>query len=573
MRVGSHLFSARAFWSLFVAGAIISSGVGTVAVAESVATSAPLLGESRDEAIEPNTGGGVPSVRRLTQPQYRSSIAAIFGSDIKVGGLSQPDLRVGLIAVGASQVGITRSGLEQYDAIAHNIANQVVDEKHRGTLVPCAPAKSNRADANCARHTLSKYGRLLLRRPIEAPYLDSLVHIAGERAGVANDFYSGLAVALAGLLVDPDFIFIAERTEKDPAHPDRFRLTGLSKASRLSFLLWNSPPDDVLIDAAERGELHTREGLNHQFERMIASTRFEAGVRAFFSDMLALEDLDSLEKNVAIYPNFSRVIVEDAREQTLRTLVDLLVTQRGDYRDIFTTRSTFMTPALGTIYRVPIAVDEGWTRFRFPEEDPRQGLLVQLSFTALHAQPARSSPTLRGRALRELMLCQKVPDPPGNVDFQKFEERSSDRKLPTMRDRLKAHNGNPVCAGCHKITDPVGFALEKFDGLGQFRSEEQGAAIDTSGTLDGKAFNDAVGLGKALHDNPAATSCLVKNVYTYGVGRGVAPSEKEWLAWLHTQFASHGYQFTELLHEIVTSDGFYGVDMDPVTASLEKVKR
>src|SRR6185503_18624306 len=141
---------------------------------------------------------------------------------------------------------------------------------------------------------------------------------------------------------------------------------------------------------------------------------------------------------------------------------------------------------------------------------------THVSFLASHAHPGRSSATRRGKALRELLLCQPVPLPPPNVDFSVLNDPTSPFK--TARDRVNFHLQNPVCAGCHKITDPMGLALENFDGAGAYRAEEKGQEIDASGAFDGKPFTGAVGLGKALHDNPALTSCLVKRAYSYGSG-------------------------------------------------------
>ena len=247
---------------------------------------------------------------------------------------------------------------------------------------------------------------------------------------------------------------------------------------------------------------------------MLSSPRLETGVRAFFDDMLGFDDFAVLAKDPSIYPAFIADTVQDAREQTLRTIVDHLVTRKLDYRDLFTTRDTFMSPSLATLYGVP--TPPGWTPYEIPEDSPRAGLLTQIAFLASHAHPGRSSPTLRGKALRELLLCQKVPRPPPNVDFSLIEDPKS--TLHTARERLAAHRANPVCAGCHKMTDPIGLALENFDGAGQYRDTERGAPIDASGSLDGQTFTDPAGLAKALHDNPALPTCLVKRAYGYGIG-------------------------------------------------------
>jgi hypothetical protein len=508
---------------------------------------------------EPASSGGPAEIRRLTEDEYRHSIADIFGADIKIIGRIEPDVRVaGLLAVGASNTTITRAGAETYDVLARDIAAQFLDKAQQEKSVPCLPAAADRPDDVCAGKFFAKIGRLILRRPMDQATLDSFVKAAADRTRITGNFYSGLEGSLAGLLVEPEFLFRVENVEPDPTHPGQRRLDGFSKASRLSFLLWDTTPDNALLTAAQTGVLDTQAGLERQVDRMLASPRLEAGVRAFFADMLEFDSFDGLEKSKDIYPRFSRTIAEDAREQTLRTITDHLIDRRGDYRDLFTTRRTFMTRALGKIYRVPVASAQGWEPFAFPDGDFRAGLLSQISFTALHAHPARSSPTLRGRAIREILLCQRVPDPPANVNFSVVEDNKNPN-YKTMRERLTAHRTNPTCAGCHKIMDPIGLGLERFDGLGQYRAEENGAPIDTSGELDGIAFKDAVGLGKALHDDPAAVSCLVNDVYRYASGHTPLPGEKPWMGWLEQGFAADGYSLPELLRRISLSAAFYRV--------------
>jgi hypothetical protein len=508
---------------------------------------------------EPETSGGPTQVRRLTESQYRHTIADIFGADIKVAGRFEPDIRAdGLLAVGAGKVTVTPAGFEQYSAIAQGVALQVVDDKHRDTQVPCRPAAPNAPDDACAGQFFRKTGRLIFRRPLTEDEISEQVGVAHAAAAKLDDFYAGLAYGLTDLLAAPEFLFRIETAESDPGHPGQQHLDAYGKATRLSFLLWDTTPDNELLDAAGRGDLDTRRGLERQVDRMIASPGLEAGVRAFFADMLGFESFDQLAKDSVIYPKFSLKVTNDAKEQTLRTIVDHLIAQHGDYRDLFTTRRTFLTRNLGLVYRVPVETRNGWEPHEFPADDPRAGLLTQIGFLALHAHPGRSSATLRGKAIRELLLCQTVPMPPANVNFAIVQD-TGNPKYRTARDRLTAHRTEPTCAGCHKIIDPIGLGLENFDGAGQLRQQENGAAIDASGTLDGIAFGDAAGLGKALHDDPATASCLVSNAYRYASGRAVAAGEQEWMAWLQQRFAADGYRFPDLLRAIATSDAFYRI--------------
>ena len=504
-----------------------------------------------------------PVVRRITPEQYRAIVANIFGGAVTVDGRFDASLRVdGLLEVGASHVGVSPTGMEQYDIMARSVAEQVMAPKNRNVLLHCEPKVATEPDDGCARQFLSRSGVLLFRRPLEPAELDMYVNVARDAAAEVKDFYAGLSLSLAGMLTAPHFLFVKETLEKKPDRTGTYNIDAFSKASKLSFFLWNSAPDQRLIDLAERGGLDTKNEVAGEAKRMIASRRIEAGVRAFFSDMLQFDSFEDLSKDIVIYPKFSAQVASDAKEQTLKTIVDLLIAQHGDYRDLFTTKKTFLTKSLAAVYKVPLALNvpngspDGWRPYQFAPDDPRGGILVQASFVALHSHPGRSSPTIRGKALRELILCQKVPAPPGNVNFAILQD-TSNPVYKTTRERLTAHRTAPACAGCHKIMDPIGLALEDFDGGGSFRTTENGVSIDTSGELDGENFADAAGLGKAVHDNPAASACLVQRMFSYAMGRTPSRSESTWLERLKAAFAEHNYAIPDLMFEIATSPEFY----------------
>jgi hypothetical protein len=495
-------------------------------------------------------------VRLLSQDQYFNTLHYIFGPSIAVSAHFTPFRRTdGLVATGASVAGVTSGQIDEFQRTAIAVADQIISPEHRSFLVPCAPANEHAADRACATAFVADVGRLLYRRPLTSEQQTRLVDLAGSGATKLGSFYAGLAVAINAMLISPDFLFVTDRYEPDPTRPGKLRLDSYSYATRLSLLLWNAGPDDELIRSAESGEIQTPAGRARQVDRMLASARFETGVRAFFDDMLEFDDLASVSKDASIYPVFSGVTLQDAREQTLRTIVDQLVTRRQDYRNLFTTRETFISPSLAAVLQVP--APPGWTPYTSPADSERVGLLTQISFLAGHAHPGRSSPTRRGKALRELLLCQVVPRPPPNVDFSIVENPKS--TLLTARERLTAHRSNPVCAGCHKVTDPIGLSLENFDGAGQFRETERGAVIDATGSLDGKEFSNAIGLGQALHDHPQLPACLVRRAYSYALGTPVPANDKAALPGLAREFAASGYRFPDLLRTIALSPGFSNV--------------
>lgn len=554
-------------------GRWVIASVAVVAVAAGAFT---FFGSSSND--QKVTSG--PSVtRRLTAEQYRNIIQDVFGGDIDLGGRFEPDLRVdGLLAVGASQVSITAAGMEQYDAMGRAVAAQVVDANHRDMLVPCTPASATASDDKCASEFLSKVGRLLYRRPLTDKQLNAYVTAASEATRITGDFYQGLSLSLAGMLSSPTFLFVEQSVEPDPDRNGDQRLDEFSVASQLSFFLWNSAPDAMLLTAAENGELHTRRGLERQVERMMASPRLEEGVRAFFVDQLRFDEFEVLAKDAMLFPKFSAEAAEDAREQTLRTVLDVVLTRNADYREIFTTRKTFLTPELGAIYQVPIfnngpnGSPDQWQPYEFAADDPRGGILTQVAFTALHSPAGRGSPTLRGKAVREIALCQKVPAPPADVSFTQFEENTA-HGASTARERLAAHATVPSCAGCHKIIDPIGFALENFDGAGEFRTTENSAPIDPSGEVDGIKYEDAGGLGQAIYNNPAAVSCVVDRMTARALGRTPTMGERKWLKTLKADFTESGHRVTALMREIAMSDALYHVGTQPPAREIKPLPR
>lgn len=504
--------------------------------------------------------GQVVSLRRLTESQYRHTIADVFGPDINVGGRFEPIVRPTneLIARAAGESTISPAGFEQFDALARSIADQVFDPAHRALNVSCTPADEKAADARCADQVLAPIGRYLFRRPLTAEERALYVKMAGEATGTAGSFYAGLKFAVASMLVSPDFLYVVESAEPDPERPGELRIDNYSRAARLSFLLWDTTPNEALLAAAERGELTNQAKLTAIATRMVQSPRLESGARAFFTDMLLFEKFDDLSKDQLVFPRFNQDVAAAMPEQMLRTLIDLLVTRKADYREIFTTRRTFINRALGPLYDVHVRETQGWVPYEFAPGDDRAGILGQAGFLSLGAaQTGRSSPTIRGRAIREVLLCQPVPNPPGNVSFDEFEQTANQSK-PTARIRLAAHATNPVCSGCHKITDPIGLSLERFDGIGSPRAMENGAAIDGSGEFEGTRFDTVTGLGHALAASKSSTSCVASRALEYATGRSADASEAM-LAAVEKGFEASKYRFPALMLRIATLPEAYRV--------------
>jgi Protein of unknown function (DUF1592)/Protein of unknown function (DUF1588)/Protein of unknown function (DUF1595)/Protein of unknown function (DUF1585)/Protein of unknown function (DUF1587) len=547
MKEGAQLLIKKASWMCGLAGIGVLTLAGGFAPVAAPAARPPALGEVTPVKV---------ALRRITETQYRHTIADVFGPEIKINSRFEPEKRVDrLLAIGSAQLSLTSSGFEQYFALASSISDQVLGEKQRTVSVPCKPADPTQADDACARLFLKKYGERLFRRPLTESETLARLRTASMGAKRSKDFYAGLRLALTSLLLAPEFLFRVETAEPDPTHPRQYRLDAYTKASRVSFLLWDSAPDQELLAAARSGAIHNQDGLKRQLIRMISSPRFEDGVRAFSTDMLQLDGLENLVKDPAIYPKFNQSVSDSAKEQTLKTMIDLLVRQKRDYRDLFTSNDTFINRPLASVYRIPFPSSSDWAPYTFPQSSERSGFLTQVAFLSLYAHPGSSSPTKRGIKVREVFMCQVTPDPPANVDFSKVQDSSKG----TVRARLLDHMENVGCAVCHRRTDPLGLALEHFDGLGQLRTTENGARIDVSSQLDDVKFEGAQGLGQFLHDDPRVPPCLVRNVYAYGVGRETDAQDEDYLLDQTKAFASNGYRLPDLMVQIASSPEFFKV--------------
>lgn len=521
---------------------------------------AGLLWLALRDPVEPDPVGGPQMMRRLTEEQYRASIAQVFSPDIPVTARFEAPVRMqGLVAVGTGAAGMSPYAIEQYERAAQSVAGAVLSAEHRTRFVPCAPATERSFDRHCAEQFIGQTGRRLFRRPLTGAELATFTDASAGAYQQVGSFYAGLEMSLYSMLLSPHFLYRIETPTGDGTLAE---LNAWSRASRLSFFLTNSTPDDELLEAAENGDLESYFGLRRQVDRLIAAPQFESAVRAFFSDMLQLDKMDALSKDPAIFPAFTVELAADAREQTLRTITQHLLQDGGDYRDLFTTRRAWLTRSLGPAYRLPVATRGGWEEGEFPASSGRFGIQSQIAFLAAHAHPGRSSPTLRGYAVREIFLCQQVPDPPANVDFTTVESGRAGA-APTMRERLEAHRNQPSCAGCHKVMDPLGLTMENFDGMGSWRTHENGVEIDSSGSLDGAEFDTPEGLANALRNHREAPRCLAERMYKSAVGRDITWDERPYLDWLNATFEDENYRVPQLMRAIALSDNFFAVSRPP----------
>jgi hypothetical protein len=488
---------------------------------------------------------------RLTALQYRQSLEDLFGNDLPATPVEVDTNPMLFYSIGATTTSLSERGAQQYADAAATITDTIFANPTRAeTLMGCRALAPGDV---CVEGFLRVFGRRLFRRPLASDELARWLAVATDTA--EGDANRGVRLALFGMLQSPSFVYRIETGEPDPDDATRYRYTSYEMAQRMSYLLWNTTPDEQLLEAAERGDLVTDAGLEEQAMRLLEDERARRAVQAFFAQYLDLGRLNDVTRDAAVYPLYTPTLTRSMRTE-IELLVDDLVFRRdGDIRGIFSAQRTFVNDELAALYGVdaPGATAVAFVPVEFDDAVPRAGVLTSGAFLAMNAHPTETSPTLRGKYVRERVLCQPVPPPPGDVDL---DLTSGMGRPPTLRERLELHRTNPVCAACHAFIDPPGFLFEHYDSIGVYREEAEGHPVNASGDLDGQPLDDARDLAAVLRDDPRVAECMVKQLYRHANGRIEDPGEEAALQELTARFESVGYRFRELLVELVLSEGF-----------------
>lgn len=503
------------------------------------------LASPKDPPPEPVTAASSAVLRRLSAAEIKRSVKDVFGPDITITEPLEPETTLlGLRAIGAGVASISAWGVEQVEAMAFEVAEQALStSESRARLGVAAP--NGTVDLELTKRFVADVGKRAWRRPLSAQEIARISATATTAQAALGDYYQGLEFAIAALLESPSFLFRAE-LGRDGALDD------YELAARLSFLLWDAPPDDALLAAADRGELTSGQGLAREVDRLLASPRAEDGARAFFTDALGLYRLDDLAKDPTVFPHYTKELGPLAREETLRDLMQHTLVEDLDFRDVMIRDKSFVDRRLAAIYAVRAAEKEGLAEVQLPRSSGRRGLLGQVSFLALAAHPVSSSATLRGKYVRETLLCEVVTPPPPGVNAALPEPSGN---ALTLRDRVKEHLASPGCAGCHTQMDPIGLGLEAFDGIGRLRDTDHGKRIDPSSELDGEKFEDAWALAGLLRDDPRTARCFARHLWRYATGSVERPGERGGLDALAATFASTRYRWRALLRAVALSPG------------------
>ena len=427
------------------------------------------------------------------------------------------------------------------------------DTPSRRQIFVCQPVDA-RDEAPCARQIIGALARRAYRRPLTDADMQRLLGFYQIGRGEGS-FEDGIGRALQRMLVSPAFLFRVERDPLDGAPDTVHALSDLELASRLSFFLWSSIPDDELLDLAERGRLGDPVVLEHQVRRMLRDARSQALVTNFGGQWLYLRNLASTTPDPIQFPDFDENLRYAMRRET-ELFFENVIREDRSVREFLTSSTTFLNERLARHYGIPNVYGSHFRPVTL-SDGHRGGILGHASLLTATSYANRTSPVLRGKWILENIIG--VPPPPPPPDVPELEEQTDDGTLLSMRDRMARHRENPSCAVCHARMDPLGLSLENFDAVGRWRTlSEANTPIDASGALpDGSTFEGPQGLRNALAGRSEEfITTFVEKLLTYAVGRGVELADAPVLRQITRQAAGSDYRFSSLIIGVVESTPF-----------------
>jgi hypothetical protein len=505
----------------------------------------------------PGPGGGPPTqctttepfrspLRRLTRVEYNNTVRDLLGDTTAPADRFPPDEVSNGFSNNAAVLSVSPLLAEKYQEAAEALAATAV--QNLTGLVGCDPVRMG--EEPCARQFIDRFGRRAYRRPLAAPETDRLVKVyAAARVGAS--FARGIEVTLRAMLQSPSFLY---RLEISPARPGEkiARLGGYEVATRLSYFLWGTMPDDRLFVAAEKNELASADQVARMARTLLDDPRARRAASEFYRQWLGLGALDTVVKDAQVYPDLTPELRAAMKAETPAFVENLLWSGDRKLTTLLTSSQAFVTPALARLYGVAPATGP----VTLPAAQ-RAGILTQAGVMAVYALPDQSSPVHRGKFIREQVLCQELPPQPPNlmVSAPEVDPRRS------TRERFRQHAEDAACSVCHQLMDPLGFGFEEYDGIGRFRSMDGGRPVDASGSLlntrdaDGP-FRGARELAERLSRSAEVRDCVATQLYRYAFGRLDGPGDGCSLRSLREAFAASGGDLREMIVAVTRTEAF-----------------
>ncbi|NUO52026.1 MAG: DUF1592 domain-containing protein [Polyangiaceae bacterium] len=491
--------------------------------------------------------GPRPRLTRLTHQQYDNTVSELLA----LPGITPSESFIGDPAFAgftnnAEGLLVSDRLARDYRRAAEQLAEQISPSAVLAPLVPCEVATGDEA---CARSFIEAFGRRAFRRPLAPAEVDKYVALYGRGNGkfaAGTPFEQGIRHVVEAFLQSPNFLYrveLSEALDGDMLIP----LDAYEVATRLSYLIWNSTPDDELLDAAERGDLLSDAGIEAQARRMLADPRASGPVDDFHAQWLELDRYDNLQKDPGLYPDFDPTVAASMKSETARFIRHVTLELNGGIEELLLSRTAFVDANTAPIYGLEGNFGAEQVQVEL-DATKRAGLLTQAGFLASHAYTNSSSPIHRGVFVQRRVLCREIPDPPGNVDTTLPPLSES---IKTTRQQVEVHTSPEACTGCHSQINVPGYALENFDAIGAWRDTDNGEPVDATGTfpLDGAqaSVSGPVDMIQQVAQSDAAGSCYLTQWYRYGFARQETEADVCTIEVLNERFAEVGYDVKELL--------------------------
>lgn len=497
-----------------------------------------------------NTSGarvpGGKTIHRLNRVEYNNTVRDLLNTALKPAvDFPSDDHGYGFDNI-ADVLSLSPLQLELYERASERLVDEAFAKPEMvSKLIPCKIE-----EADCAKTALSAWAMRAFRRPATDDDMSKLMAFITLAKGEGQSTLEGFKLAIRATLVSPHFIFRVE-LDPDPSKPDAHALSDYELASRLSYFMWSSMPDDTLFASAAANKLHEPDELKAQTLRMLADPRADALVGNFAGQWLQTRAIDDVTVEAKAFPGFDEPLRKSMKKEAELFFGEFL---RGDHdmKGFLTADFTFMDARLATHYGVP-APTTPWQKTTM-DTTKRRGLLGIASVLTTTSYPNRTSPVKRGRWVLEQLLCTPPPPPPPGVEGLEPEATPTG----TVRERMEAHRKQPVCASCHTMMDPIGFGLEKFDGIGKWRTEELGFPIDSTGKLpiSGQTFNGGAELAVALSEDTRVGRCIAQHLFTYALGRGPTVNDQIYLDEIAANTQTGGNRMKDLIVQITSSEPF-----------------
>ena len=510
-------------------------------------------------------------IRRLTRFEYNNTVRDLLGDTTHPADVLPPEEEVAGFSNQAAALTTSDLLIEQYMKVAEDVGERAV--QNVDALIPDCDSGVDGEDV-CASQFIDDFGLRAFRRPLtlgESTRYKALFDAAVQDPDLGR-FEDGIQMVIEAVLQSPSFLYRVEVGEETPIEGDIVPFTSWEMATKLSYMLWNTMPDDELFAAAAADELRTKEQIEAHARRMVDDGKARDLIRNFHTQWLQLGHLDSVTKDTGVYPEFRDSLRGLWKEEIQRFIEYVILEEDGSLDTLLTADFSFMNEELAAFYGEDVLDSVSGSEFRRVQLDPdrRAGLLSSAGLMATHANLNQSSPVFRGKFVREQLMCDTLPLPPNDLVIEPPELDPN----KTTKEQFEEIGANPSCAGCHSLMNPIGFIFENYDGIGRWREDQNGKAIDAVGEvvltddIDG-TYDGAVELAGALAASEQVRECVASQWFRFGYNRTVTEEDRCSMDQLADSFVASGYNIKELLVGLTQTNAFlYRRAVQPATGDM-----